>query len=294
MMLLSQRAVQDQSDASPGSPTKAPAHSPVKGVMAALSKHRVSQEPLSSLHKPVKKIEGMDIPEKIEDVPFRRQDRRILNARKKRIIAKRIICCGITTCLTFLGLGIALIVIYCLFQKDKEFRFVDSFLILGIMVVICAAMFGVFTIETCISLRRAIARVQDKEIDKISNLHLVKHWIEPDLIPYGWGHDNDGNHQLLRVHQIDSLQIEEVGTDEDEIVHVSNMKAQIEATSEDMEARQSPIPKDIFDESLRYSAVDRPKLSVITSAPLPPRRGSFEDPNEKIANLFNSMNSTRT
>ena len=98
---------------------KAPAHSPVKGVMAALSKHRVSQEPLSSLHKPVKKIEGMDIPEKIEDVPFRQQDRRILNARKKRIIAKRIICFGITTCLTFLGLGIALIVIYCLFQKGK-------------------------------------------------------------------------------------------------------------------------------------------------------------------------------
>ena len=98
---------------------KAPAHSPVKGVMAALSKHRVSQEPLSSLHKPVKKIEGMDIPEKIEDVPFRRQDRRILNARKKRIIAKRIICFGITTCMTFLGLGIALIVIYCLFQEGK-------------------------------------------------------------------------------------------------------------------------------------------------------------------------------
>ena len=27
-----------------------------------------------------------------------------------------------------------------------------------------------------------------------------------------------GNHQLLQVNQIDSLQIEEVGTDEDEIV----------------------------------------------------------------------------
>ena len=34
-----------------------------------------------------------------------------------------------------------------------------------------------------------------------------------------------GNHRLLRVHQIDSLHIEEVGTDEDEISHVSNMKA---------------------------------------------------------------------
>ena len=132
------------------------------------------------------------------------------------------------------------------------------------------------------------------------------------MVPYGWGHYNDGmNNQEPGVplldqailkddnvyagnHQIDSLQIEEVGTDADEIVHVSNMKAQVEATSEDVEARQSPIPKDIFDESLWNSAMDGPKLSVITSAPLPPRRGSFEDPNEKIANLFNSMNSTRT
>ena len=110
------------------------------------------------------------------------------------------------------------------------------------------------------------------------------------MIPYGWGHDNDGmnnhepgvplldqailkddniyagNHQLLRVNVMESLQIEDVGTNEDEIVHVSNMKAQIEATSEDMEARQqSPIPKDIFDESPWYSAEDRPKLSISTT-----------------------------
>ena len=31
-MLLSQNPVQDQSDASTGSPTKQPAHSPVKGI----------------------------------------------------------------------------------------------------------------------------------------------------------------------------------------------------------------------------------------------------------------------
>ena len=97
-----------------------------------------------------------------------------------------------------------------------------------------------------------------------------------------------GNPHHLRILQIDSLHIEEVGSDEDEINHVSYMKAQNEATTsvdyEDTEA----IPKDIFDESLRYSDVRRPKLSVITSAPIPPRRGSFEDPNEKIANLFNT------
>ena len=116
----------DQSDASP-SPCPSRPGSPTNGQMIGKGQvaHRFGRVQgviaayISSLHKPVKKIEGMDIPEKIEDVPFRQQDRRILNLRKKRIIAKRIICFGITTCMTFLGLGIALIVIYCLFQEGK-------------------------------------------------------------------------------------------------------------------------------------------------------------------------------
>lgn len=311
MMLLSQKAIQDQSDVSPGSPSKAPAHSPVKGVMAAISKHRVSQEPLHPLSKQGKKIEGLDIPHKIEDVPFRRQDLRILNGRKKRSIAKRVICFGITTAIILLGLGIGLLVLYFLYKDDEGWWFVQTFLILGIMVIICAILFGSFTIETCITLKRAIARVQDKEIDEIKNLHLIKHWVEPDLIPFGWGHDrNDygnnennidqailkdddvysGNPHLIRVLKIDSLRIEEVGSEDDEISYVeqrAQIEAHSEANSEVFQNSTESIPKDIFDESLRYSDVNRPKLSVITSAPLPPRRGSFEDPNEKIANLFN-------
>ena len=51
------------------------------------------------------------------------------------------------------------------------------------------------------------------------------------------------------------------------------------------------IPKEIFDESLRYSGVDRPKLSINRSSPVPQRRGSFMDPEEKIANLFASQGS---
>jgi len=179
------------------------------------------------------------------------------------------------------------------------------------MVIICAILFGSFTIETCVTLKRAIARVQDKEIDEIKNLHLIKHWVEPDLIPFGWGHDrNDygnnennidqailkdddvysGNPHLIRVLKIDSLRIEEVGSEDDEISYVeqrAQIEAHSEANSEVFQNSTESIPKDIFDESLRYSDVNRPKLSVITSAPLPPRRGSFEDPNEKIANLFN-------
>ena len=69
------------------SPTKQP-NSPVKGVFqAALHKKRVSQEPIHHHHKaPASESKSNIIPKTIEDVPFRRQDRRILNARKKRVI----------------------------------------------------------------------------------------------------------------------------------------------------------------------------------------------------------------
>ena len=72
------------------SPTK-PSGSPVKGVFQAAIKKRVSQEPIH-MHKhhgnktPVSESKSNTIPTTIEDVPFRRQDRRILNARKKRVI----------------------------------------------------------------------------------------------------------------------------------------------------------------------------------------------------------------
>ena len=65
------------------------------------------------------------------------------------------------------------------------------------------------------------------------------------------------------------------------------------STDHDMEMTETSlnISKTIFDESLRYSNVDRPSLSIKPSSPVPQRRGSFEDPNEKIANLFHSNGS---
>ena len=29
--------------------------------------------------------------------------------------------------------------------------------------------------------------MQDRDIDNLSNPHEVKHWMDPKLIPYGWG-----------------------------------------------------------------------------------------------------------
>ena len=33
----------------------------------------------------------------------------------------------------------------------------------------------------------SLRRMQDRDIDNITNPHEVKHWMDPKLIPYGWG-----------------------------------------------------------------------------------------------------------
>lgn len=78
--------------------------------------------------------------------------------------------------------------------------------------------------------------------------------------------------------------------DEDNNPHLVLKIHQDSVEDEDLES----IPKEIFDESLRYSGIDRPKLSVVRSSPVPQRRGSFSDPQEKIAHLFNTSSRSST
>ena len=124
-----------------------------------------------------------------------------------------------------------------------------------------------------------------------------------DLIPFGWGQEEDTN-GMLNDDGIDTATLKdddvyagnphhilEIRADfTDENPHIT-MKAlnSIEADAENDD--QESIPKEIFDESLRYSGVDRPKFSINRSSPLPQRRGSFMDPEEKIANLFATQGS---
>jgi len=42
-------------------------------------------------------------------------------------------------------------------------------------------------VEVCVRLYRAKKRVQDPDLDNLDNPHEVKHWVEPAIIPYGWG-----------------------------------------------------------------------------------------------------------
>ena len=41
--------------------------------------------------------------------------------------------------------------------------------------------------EVCLRLYKKTKKVLDPDLDNIANPHEVKHWMDPKLIPYGWG-----------------------------------------------------------------------------------------------------------
>ena len=51
--------------------------------------------------------------------------------------------------------------------------------------------------EVCVRLYRSKKRVQDPDLDSLDNPHEVKHWVEPAIIPYGWGLFEDDDEVLV-------------------------------------------------------------------------------------------------
>ena len=98
--------------------------SPVKTVMGALApKPRYpSEQPKKGNGKGDHLIPLP--PESIEDVPFRRQDRRILNARKKRIMDRKLIACQVLTGIVLVLVGVLCIVLWWQLKNGTFGRFV--------------------------------------------------------------------------------------------------------------------------------------------------------------------------
>ena len=44
-----------------------------------------------------------------------------------------------------------------------------------------------FSLEVCIRLYKETKREADPDLDNLTNPHEVKHWMDPKIIPYGWG-----------------------------------------------------------------------------------------------------------
>ena len=95
-------------------------NSPVKTVLGALAKKHQKQgkDLLHGKTSPRKKANNEKlvptVPNTIEDVPFRRQDRRVLNARKKRVMDRKLIRCLMMSGLFIILAGGALFALYWL------------------------------------------------------------------------------------------------------------------------------------------------------------------------------------
>ena len=55
------------------------------------------------------------------------------------------------------------------------------------MLIGAGLMTIMFSVEICVRLYRNKKRVQDPDLDNLVNPHEIKHWVDPKLIPYGWG-----------------------------------------------------------------------------------------------------------
>merc|ERR1719400_220038 len=125
------------------------------------------------------------VPTKIEEVPFRRQDRRTLNARYRRIMDRKLIVFILGAGLLLLFLGSTLVFLYSRFRIEK--KYMEPFIVIGPVLIGGGDMTVFFSVEVCYRLYTANKRVLDPDLDKIVNPHEVKHWMDPQLIPYGWG-----------------------------------------------------------------------------------------------------------
>ena len=62
----------------------------------------------------------------------------------------------------------------------------------GVMIIMCS-------LEICLRLYKANKRVQDPDLDNLTNPHEVKHWMDPKIIPYGWGMGGDQDNSVEQV-----------------------------------------------------------------------------------------------
>jgi len=162
--------------------------SPVKTVLGTLHQANKDKDPIHKLHR--NKISpGAKKPNSIEDVPFRRQDKRILNARNRRLNDRKLIICIVFSGLAFLLLGVAALGVFLSFSEEVDLK---PLVIIGPILIGCGFITILCSIEVCVRLFVSKRRTADPELDNLVNPHEVKHWMNPELIPYGWGFFAEG------------------------------------------------------------------------------------------------------
>ena len=74
----------------------------------------------------------------------------------------------------------------CKFKLKPGFfvsvKWTDPFLIIGPVIFGCGLLILLFSVEICIRLYKSNQKVLDPEIDNLTNLHQIKHWVNPGMI----------------------------------------------------------------------------------------------------------------
>ncbi|XP_023329815.1 uncharacterized protein LOC111702379 isoform X2 [Eurytemora carolleeae] len=139
---------------------------------------RFHQQKKKIIKRKKKKVDPIVfIPTRIEEAPMRRQDRRTLNALNRR-------------------------------RSDrKDYGGIAPLIVVGPVLGGSAIFLLITLLEVAVRLYQQTARVMDKSLLNIQNLHDVKHWIEPNLVGFGWGHfdmEEEGrtmDEQKLRINK---------------------------------------------------------------------------------------------
>ena len=85
----------------------------------------------------------------------------------------------------FIVVGLFLLLLYKLYHEDiKE---VKPVIVIGPCMLAAGAMCLFLSGEVCLRLYKKTKKVLDPDLDNIANPHEVKHWMDPKLIPFGWG-----------------------------------------------------------------------------------------------------------
>merc|ERR1719402_928963 len=177
-------------------------------------------------------------PKSIEEVPFRRQDRRILNARNRRIIDRKLIIFIVSVGLLLMGIGAGFTVLYILYHED--YSAVKPFSILGPVLAGCGLVTMLCSIEICVRLCKSLRRVKDPELDNLVNPHEVKHWMDPNIIPFGWGLYNEA-HEVMTIDIAGSNKQLSVGRGvSGSVVSVTDIENQVDAADREDSLAGSP------------------------------------------------------
>ena len=91
------------------------------------------------------------------------------------------ICCLSLTAVLLISAGAVALTasLGALTLTDLHLKYSGPLMILGLVLAVAGLVLIAFSVEMCLRLRRQIKRVMDPTLLKTSNLHEVKHWIEP-------------------------------------------------------------------------------------------------------------------